>query len=373
MIFAVLCFFALILSTVSASLSTSKFIVTNMSNTNGYMNVITIANSQKTYPSGDPKFSVMQPFPAGIPAEKSDPFLMCDRFGPTVSKGVTSNPDEFPMAWHPHRGMDILSYITEGTGRHADSLGNRGTFESPGMQWISVGSGIEHAEGGGTAAGSILSGFQIWINVPSVNKMDTPRYGTEPPENIPIFSDSLNGMSGRLLAGEMTTSFQTGNSCIQGPFKTVADVQIVDYVLDAGGKVSHTVPTQLDNVLVYIYNGSGSVLSAGSEGGSDSVLYDIDVYKHQVIHFDGSDSNSRVVSLTADDNGLSCMVFSGKKLKEKIAWHGPFVMNTDEEIRNTITEYQTGRFLRHRVPWDYKTLSSFPKNHPAHSGDLSGV
>lgn len=81
----------------------------------------------------------------GLDAESTDPFLMCDFFGPSLSTGKISNADEFPVQWHPHRGMDIVSYLIEGVGRHADSLGNRGEYASPGMQWISVGSGIEHA------------------------------------------------------------------------------------------------------------------------------------------------------------------------------------------------------------------------------------
>ena len=80
----------------------------------------------------------MQPFPSAFSAEETDPFLMCDFYGPTRSKGKETDPDSFPMAWHPHRGMDILSYLIEGVGRHGDSLGNREEFASPGMQWISV-------------------------------------------------------------------------------------------------------------------------------------------------------------------------------------------------------------------------------------------
>src|SRR3989338_2516513 len=131
------------------------------------MSVLRIGHAKKTYPTGDPRFSVMQAFPAAIPATESDPFLMCDHFGPTISKGLATDPDEFPIDWHPHRGMDILTYMTEGIGRHGDSLGNREEFNSPGMQWISVGSGIEHAEGGGTPAGETQTGYQIWVNVPS--------------------------------------------------------------------------------------------------------------------------------------------------------------------------------------------------------------
>jgi quercetin 2,3-dioxygenase len=102
------------------------------------MPILASRPAQIAHPTGDPNFSVMQPFPSAFPAEESDPFLMCDFFGPTPSEGVILDPDRFPIGWHPHRGMDILTYMIEGIGRHADSLGNRADFSSPGMQWISV-------------------------------------------------------------------------------------------------------------------------------------------------------------------------------------------------------------------------------------------
>jgi hypothetical protein len=98
------------------------------------MNVLAVKKAQKAFPTGDPKLCVMQPFPAAFTAEESDPFLMCDRFGPITAKQNVSDPDHFPIAWHPHRGMDICTYLTEGISRHADSLGNRGTYKSPGLQ-----------------------------------------------------------------------------------------------------------------------------------------------------------------------------------------------------------------------------------------------
>lgn len=168
------------------------------------MRSLGVRKAKVTHPTGDPKFSVMQPFPAAFAPEESDPFLMLDQFGPTVSTGIEQDPDSFPVAWHPHRGMDLLTYLTQGVGRHADSMGNRESFPAPGMQWISAGSGIEHAEGGGTPKGEVMHGFQIWVNVPSELKMNDPMYGTEPTENIPIL-ENINGMigdvKGRLLAG----------------------------------------------------------------------------------------------------------------------------------------------------------------------------
>ena len=117
--------------------------------------------AEVTYPSGDPNFAVLQAFPSAFTAEEADPFLMCDDFGPERSKGKVTEPDSFPLGWHPHRGQDVLTYLTRGVGRHGDSMGNREEFNSPSMQWICAGSGIEHAEGGGTPKGEWQQGFQV--------------------------------------------------------------------------------------------------------------------------------------------------------------------------------------------------------------------
>jgi redox-sensitive bicupin YhaK (pirin superfamily) len=230
---------------------------------------------------------------------------MCDHFGPTNTLPKVDDPDTFPVDWHPHRGMDILTYIVEGVGRHADSLGNRGEFgmfngthlqpftgcfcvrffvscsclalptshfrhqlplclgficrpvhcplfavaASPGMQWMSTGSGVEHAEGGGTPTGEPTLGFQIWVNVPSAQKSEDPRYGTEPPENIPVLSGAeYPGVTGRILAGEVFG--------LQGPFSTVQPVHIVDYVLTTGAAIAHSVPPSFETCIVYCYSGA---------------------------------------------------------------------------------------------------------------------
>jgi redox-sensitive bicupin YhaK (pirin superfamily) len=292
-----------------------------------------------TYPTGDPKFSVLQAFPAPLSAEETDPFLMCDFFGPAISKGLASHPDDFQVGWHPHRGMDILTYMKEGVGRHADSLGNRGEFLSPGMQWISVGSGIEHAEGGGTPAGQNMTGFQIWVNVPGKFKMEDPRYGTEPPENIPLIT--ATGVKGLLLAGAV------GNAL--GPFKTVQSVQIIDYELTLNSTHEHYLPTELDNCIIYVYKGDGTIFGTK-------------VPTNHVLRFDTKDVLDRKLLFSAGSEGMSAIMFCGKRLNEPIAWHGPFVMNTDSEIQKTLDEYRRVTFLKKRANWDFKRISSKPKD-----------
>ncbi|CAK4189255.1 unnamed protein product, partial [Aphanomyces euteiches] len=212
------------------------------------MPLIRIANSGVAHPFGDQR-TAYQAIPDGIPTQESDPFLLRGYLS-TETAGAASDSDHFPVNWHPHCGMDILSYWKAGVGRHGDSLGNRESFTAPGMQWMSCGSGVEHAEGGGTAEG-IEAGFQIWINVPASKKMDDPRSGTEPTSAIPQV-ELAPGVQARLLAGP----FLDGRV---GPFKTVQPVQMVDFELEAGSNLSFAIPDGYDTCMVYVYEGSGKL------------------------------------------------------------------------------------------------------------------
>jgi len=242
--------------------------------------------------------------------------------------------------------------LISGQGRHADSLGHREEYPSPGMQWMSVGSGVEHAEGGGTPAGERHTGFQIWINVPSARKMDSPRYGTEPPENIPVVDvpcandkdDNEVCTHARVLAGELNGSL--------GPFKTVTKVQVIDYFyIKSNGTVLHTVPSDLDNCLIYAYRGQGVIND------------DQPLNTHDLAQLDAQAAqSSRVFSVRAiGEEGLSIIVFSGQRLHQPIAWRGPFVMTTDQELRETISDYRRGVFPVERVAWNYKRMTAKPK------------
>ena len=311
----------------------------NRSHELALLKVVAVRKTKKALPTGDPKFSVNQAFPAAFDEFESDPFLMCDHWGPVRSKGKAKDPDEFPVNWHPHRGIDLLTYKVQGKGRHADSLGNREEFDSPGMQWISSGSGIEHAEGGGGEQGEMDEGFQIWVNVPSTHKMSDPRYGTIPPEDMPVL-EFPKGSAG-VLAGPVAGHV--------GPFKTVQDVQMVDFMLEKNGVHEHILPDAYNSCLVYLHRGSGIINGAA-------------VSKGAVIKLDAGDASTgeRVVRIEATD-AMACLLFAGVRLNEPIAWHGPFVMNTQQEIHETISEYRVGKFLKKRAPFDYKRLADFPK------------
>eukprot|EP00697_Spironema_sp_BW2_P002814 gnl/Spiro4/13753_TR7341_c0_g1_i1.p1 gnl/Spiro4/13753_TR7341_c0_g1~~gnl/Spiro4/13753_TR7341_c0_g1_i1.p1 ORF type:complete len:296 (+),score=56.41 gnl/Spiro4/13753_TR7341_c0_g1_i1:124-1011(+) len=293
----------------------------------------------------------MQPFPSAVSTEESDPFLMCDFFGPSLSHGVETDPDVFPVNWHPHRGMDIATYLIEGRGRHADSMGNRESFDSPGMQWCSVGSGIEHAEAGGTPAGINTTGFQIWINVPSDRKMDDPRYGTVSPSELPVIVSRDANTRIRVLAGEI----EGAEGLVRGPFRTVQNILMLDAVFTrAGSTFTHQIAPHFDCVMVYVYNGEVSV--NGSRVGT-----------HNIALLDAQTRDSARALSLASDSG-SCMVFAGTRLNQPVAWHGPFVMTTQAEIRKVLDEYRRGDFPPCRVPWDYRSLAAFPSDHPARRG-----
>lgn len=347
-----------------------------LANDTSYMLCIAVRAATVAHPTGDPHFSVMQAFPSAVSAEEADPFLMCDEIGPLVTKFGPSGEDEFPVGWHGHLGMDICTYMREGIGRHADSLGNRGSFASPGLQWMSTGTGIEHAEGGGTPRGARKHGFQIWVNVPAARKRDAPRYGTEPPERLPLLDLGTGVGTARLLAGPTATprvyedggAAATGDVAIgvspegaaasdvpaappapRGPFETAQPVQMLDIELIPGARYEHAVPEELDNCIVYVYHGSTTL--AGDTRA---------VAAREVALLDASDAARRVVDLTAGPDGAGMLLFAGKRINEPIFWHGPFVAASREELRAAFRAAQTGKFPPVRVPWDYRRASARP-------------
>jgi len=298
-----------------------------------------VKDAKTAHPTGDPSFAVKQCMPGAVTENDSDPFLMCDEFGPTPSKGAYGNDTDegFDVGWHPHHGMDILSYIVEGTGRHADSMGNRETFEGPGFQWMSVGSGIEHAEGGGTPKGQNTHGFQIWLRMPLGNMEDDPRYGTVNPSDIPTIK--LDKGLVRVIAGTLGETI--------GPAKFAVTVQILDVELAPGEDWSYTCPENMDNVIFYAFKGSALING------------ETPIRAQQVCRFDTS--GSRTASLSPGSDGYRGMVFTGKMTKEKVIWHGPFVCSSKANLQSCFQKYQDGEFPPKRVPYDYKDVSKKPK------------
>ena len=305
------------------------------------MAVKRIAKQGITHPFGDHR-SVKQAFPAAIPTEEADPFLMCDYFDMPERVGPVEDPDDFPIGWHPHRGFDIASYLKSGIGRHGDSLGNRETYETPGMQWMSTGSGVMHAEGGATPKGVVTQGFQIWINVPADRKMEDPRYGTVPTKDLPNI-DIGKGAKARVLAG---STYDT-----KGPFETTQPVLMVDFELEENSSAAVTIPEEMDTAMLYVYEGTLKSLNS----------HDDKIEAGYIALLDATKEEQRSIEMASGDSSGKAILFAGKKLREPIAWHGPIVMNTDDQLHQTFQEIRSGAFPWVRVDWDYRRIATKPK------------
>lgn len=196
---------------------------------------------------------------------------------------------------------------------------------------MSVGNGVEHAEGSGADAGEHSHGFQIWINVPAKHKHDNPGYGTEGPEKMIDFP--LPGGNLRLLAGEHAGS--------TGPFKTKQPIQMLDLELGPNSETEHVLPPILDNCIVFVYEG-------------DCKICGQHLKHHDTARLDATDPTRRKLVVAAGKEGVGMMIFAGKRINEPIAWHGPFVMNTKAELRKAFGEYQIGKFPPVRCGFDYR-------------------
>jgi len=203
--------------------------------------------------------------------------------------------------------------------------------KAPGLQWMSVGSGAEHAEGSGAAKGERSHGFQLWINVPAKHKMDDPSYGTEGPERMVNFQLPAGNL--RLLAGEHAGQI--------GPFQTKQPIQILDLELGPNDQFEHVLPPILDNCLVFVYE--GGCIMCGQR-----------LAHHDTARFDAADPSRRKLIVATGKEGVGMMIFSGKRINEPIAWHGPFVMNTKAELRKGFADYQAGKFPYKRCSFDYR-------------------
>jgi len=246
-----------------------------------------------------------------------DPFLLLDDFG-------SDNPDDyiagFPM--HPHRGIETVTYMLSGEVEHSDSLGNKGVVKSGDVQWMTAGSGIIHQEMPERVKGK-MRGFQLWLNLPTKHKMMAPRYQDVKKEEIPEFSP-VKGVQVKVICGEMN-----GN---KGPVQDlVVDAEYLDISLD-----SHTqfekATKKGNKVFAYVYEGLGYFDEEKEQ----------QIQKGQLVIFEDGD---KIKIQTADDP-VRLLLISGKPLNEPIAWRGPIVMNTDEELHVAFREYHEGTFIK---------------------------
>ena len=248
------------------------------------------------------------------PMVRLDPFLMLDAFS-------SDNPDDYIAGFppHPHRGFETVTYLMEGHMKHRDHLGNEGDLQQGGVQWMTAGRGIIHEEMPQQQDG-LLRGFQLWINLPAAEKMKAAGYRDIADNEIPRLDLSSGGQI-KAIAGEVTI----GNQVISGPVKGGStDPLYLDVKLRAGERV--TVPlTQGYNAFLYLFEGQVGI--AGETVKTD----------HLATFTDGDR-----ITLVAGDNGARLLLLAGKPIGEPIAQYGPFVMNTQDEINQALSDYRDG-------------------------------
>ena len=263
-----------------------------------------------------------------------DPFLLFDDFR-------NDRPDDYlaGFPWHPHRGIETITYVLAGTVEHGDSLGNRGSLGAGDVQWMTAGSGIMHQEmPKGDAAGR-MHGFQLWANLPASLKMTHPRYQDIAGKDIPSVTED-DGTSARVVCGEFWGQ--------KGPVEGVAaDPRYLDISVPPG--VRRRIAVEVTrHAFAYVFAGSGTFRDASSPravrteatDGSDAVTYD--ARNHSLVLFDHGDE----IVVQAGDEGIRFLLVSGRPLEEPVAWYGPIVMNTQAELRQAFSELQAGTFIK---------------------------
>jgi hypothetical protein len=264
-----------------------------------------------------------------------DPFLLLDDFR-------NDRPDDYlaGFPWHPHRGIETITYVLAGTVDHGDSLGNHGTLGDGDVQWMTAGSGILHQEMPKGDSRGRMHGFQLWANLPSRLKMTAPRYQDVPSREIPEVVDD-DGTRARVIIGEFWGR--------RGPVDGVAaEPRYVDVTVPAG--VRKRIPVEYSrHAFAYVFDGSGSFRDASPPqpvktepvDGSDTPPADT-IGNHSLILFDQGDE----VVVQAGDEGVRFLLVSGEPIEEPVAWYGPIVMNTKDELQQAYRDLQQGTFIR---------------------------
>jgi len=266
-----------------------------------------------------------------------DPFLLLDAFG-------SENPDDYRRGfpWHPHRGMETITYLLDGSVEHGDSMGNKGHLTPGDVQWMTAGSGIIHQEMPKGDRKGQMWGFQLWSNLPAKHKMIDPRYQEIRQSEIPLIT-LPNGASIRVIAGEI--------GGVKGPVREiVTEPEFYDISLPSSKQFRHKLPAD-HSVFAYIFEGEGYF----DEGR--------DAFAHEAIgknYFDmkrpclcGPETLVKYgpgdeVMITTENKPVRFLLISGKPIKEPIAWYGPIVMNSQDELRDAFEEFNNGIFVKAR-------------------------
>ena len=267
---------------------------------------------------------------------ETDPFLLLDDFRNDVPADYLKG---FP--WHPHRGIETITYVLAGNVEHGDSLGNRGSLGAGDVQWMTAGSGIMHQEMPKGDPEGRMHGFQLWANLPASLKMTAPRYQDVPAQAIPEVVDD-DGTRVRVIVGDFWGK--------RGPVEGVAaDPRYIDVSVPPGQRKRLAVETSR-HAFAYVFAGSGTfrdaseprgVLTEQVDGGSDAVRRD-DTGNRSLVLFDSGDE----VVVQAGDEGIRFLLVSGKPIEEPVAWYGPIVMNTEAELRQAVQDLREGTFIK---------------------------
>jgi len=265
-----------------------------------------------------------------------DPFLLFDDFR-------NERPEDFRRGfpWHPHRGIETITYVLSGTVHHGDSLGNTGALGAGDVQWMTAGSGIMHQEMPQGNANGQMHGFQLWANLPSSLKMTAPRYQDVKSKDIPIITDD-DGTVVKVIVG----SFWGQTGPVDG---IAADPQYLDIFVPAGVRKTFKVDTYR-KAFAYVFEGAGAFADASKPFG---VLLEKEVAGEEYNIRDMSGNRTLVkfgtgdeVTVQAGPEGIRFLLISGAPLQEPVAWHGPIVMNTHEEIMQAVKELRNGTFIK---------------------------
>jgi quercetin 2,3-dioxygenase len=262
-----------------------------------------------------------------------DPFLLFDDFR-------NDRPDDYlaGFPWHPHRGIETITYVLAGSVDHGDSLGNRGSLTAGDVQWMTAGRGILHQEMPKGDPQGRMHGFQLWANLPSSLKMTAPRYQDVKGTDIPEVTDD-DGTSVRIVCG----TFWGKTGPVEG---VAADPRYLDVFVPPGTRKRLAVETS-NHAFAYVFAGSGSFRDASDP---QPVKTDIvgdasgasrDVGNRSLVLFDSGDE----VVVQAGDEGIRFLLVSGRPIEEPVAWYGPIVMNTQQELRQAFRELRDGTFI----------------------------
>ena len=268
--------------------------------------------------------------------DRFDPFLLFDDFR-------NENPADYQAGfpWHPHRGIETITYVLSGEVEHSDSLGNTGTLGAGDVQWMTAGSGILHQEMPKGNANGQMHGFQLWGNLPSSQKMTAPRYQDVQSGDIPTVVDD-DGTSVRVVVGEFWGK--------TGPVDGIAaDPQYLDISVPAGVTKTFKIDTYR-RAFAYIFAGSGAFVDASKPRG---VLLEKEVMGEELNIRDLSGNRTLVefgngdeVTVQAGPEGVRFLLISGAPIAEPVAWHGPIVMNTQAELMQAFAELRNGTFIK---------------------------